>query len=137
MDETISFFSLSLLKGYRHRGIETKLMKCAVAFVKEIGVMEGDGTANYSERIFQKYRFEILSEVIYEDYKENEELVFKDCYESNFVENLKQKKLQPINNGASTAQRSHPIGSRIKDMPNRSQWDCKSLNKPPENYLNP
>lgn len=41
-------------------------------------VIQGDWTHNNSERIFEKIRFEILSEGCYENYKQNEEVVFKD-----------------------------------------------------------
>ena len=81
VDEYFGFVALGVHKDYRRKGIGLKIQKAAVNMVKnfELGpiVLKGEGTSNFSKKIYEKLEFDILAEVIYEDYKENGEVVFR------------------------------------------------------------
>ena len=81
IEECFHFFALGVHKEYRKRGIGTKMMKAAVALVKnmQLGpvVIKGEGSSNYSQRIYEKLGFDTLAEIFYADHKENGEVVFK------------------------------------------------------------
>ena len=85
VEEVFHFLALGVHKDYRQRGIGTKMMKAAVTLVENLGlgnvIIKGDGTSNYSKRIFEKLGFDMLLEVKYEDYKENGDVVFKNMGE--------------------------------------------------------
>ena len=88
VDELFHFFGFGVHRDYRRKGIATKVMKAAVALVKNMNigsvVIQGEGTANGSKRIYEKLGFEILAEVVYDDYKVNGEIVFKNMGDEKF-----------------------------------------------------
>lgn len=79
VDDVIHFFGFGVHKKYRHRGIGEKLMRAAVFFYRnlELGdvVIKGEGTSNFSKRVFEKVGFEVLAEVVYADYKVDGKIV--------------------------------------------------------------
>ena len=81
VDEVVQFFGLGVHRDYRQRGIGYRVMKAALAMIQnlELGavLVKGEGTSNYSKKIYEKNGFENLAEVIYDDYKEDGEVVFK------------------------------------------------------------
>lgn len=54
-------------------------MRAAVFFIRnlELGdvVIKGEGTSNFSKRVFEKVGFEVLAEVVYADYKVDGKIV--------------------------------------------------------------
>jgi hypothetical protein len=50
-------------------------------FCKELGLspvcIKGEGTSNYSQRIFEKFDFETIHTMKYDEYKIDGEIVFK------------------------------------------------------------
>ena len=81
VDNAVHFLALGVHKDYRRRGIGGKVMSAAVEIVRQLGlgpvVVTGEGTSNYSKSIYEKLGFETNAEVIYDEYKVNGELVFK------------------------------------------------------------
>lgn len=81
VEEAVGFITLGVHRDYRQKGIGTIIMRAAVELVKNLGlgpvVIKGEGTSSYSQRIYEKLNFSVLSEVVYEEYKENGEIVFK------------------------------------------------------------
>ena len=81
VENAVHFFALGVHKDYRRRGIGGKVMSAAVELVKQLDlgpvVVTGEGTSTYSQRIYEKLGFETNAEVIYDEYKVNGELVFK------------------------------------------------------------
>ena len=73
VDELIYFYGLVVHRDYRQRGIGEKLMRAAVFFVQNLGlglfIIKGDGTSNFSQRLYEKVGFEMLAEVVYAEYK--------------------------------------------------------------------
>lgn len=82
VDCSVHFINLVIHKDFRQRGLASTLMKAALLFVKEIGLepvcINGEGTSNSSQKIYEKFDFEVLHTVKYEDYKVDGEIVFKD-----------------------------------------------------------
>ena len=59
-------------------------MKREIDFVKDLemgNVIRGEGSSNFSQRIYEKLGFETLLEIQYEDYKQDGEFVFKNTGE--------------------------------------------------------
>ena len=85
VEEVVHFLALAVHKDYRRRGIAGKVMNAAVDLVRnlEVGpvVIAGEGTSNYTKRIYEKLGFDALAEIIYEEYKPNGEVVFKNMGE--------------------------------------------------------
>lgn len=82
VDHAVHFLNIAIRHDYRKQGLASKLMKAALLFVKDIGLdpvcITGEGTSNYSQSIYDKLQFEMLHSVMYEDYKVNGDVVFKD-----------------------------------------------------------
>ncbi|CAC5397062.1 unnamed protein product [Mytilus coruscus] len=78
--KAVHFLHLSTGKNYQGRGIASKLMQASLAFCKELGFTQvcvaGDCTSNISQKIFEKFDFENLYTVRYDEYKVNDEIVF-------------------------------------------------------------
>ena len=85
VDEGIHFTGLTVDKKYRRRGFGLKLMKVAVQLVEELDirpiVIQGEGTSNYAQRIYEKIGFETFGEVKFEDFVEDGQVVLKDTGE--------------------------------------------------------
>ena len=85
VDKAVYFVMLGVDRRYRRRGIGTKIMDAAIKFYSEIGiepvVIKGEGTSNFSKRIYEKFGFETLHEFPYEDYKIDGEIVFNNTGE--------------------------------------------------------
>lgn len=81
VDCAVHFINLVVHKDYRNKGLASVLMKGALQFVRDIGLetvcISGEGTSKYSQRIYEKFGFEILHTVKYEEYKEDGEVVIK------------------------------------------------------------
>lgn len=81
VDCAVHFVNLGIHKDFRNRGLASLLMKAALQFVRNIGLdpvcITGEGTSNYSQRIYERFEFEVLHTVKYEDYKVDGEVVFK------------------------------------------------------------
>ena len=89
VDEYLGFVALGVHKDYRRRGIGLKVQKAAVNLIKsfELGpiVVKGEGTSNFSKRIYEKLEFDVLVELMYEDHKENGEIVFQNTGDNKSV----------------------------------------------------
>ena len=81
VDEVVHFLRLCVHRDYRQRGIGAKGMKAALAIFENLGigpvVVTGEGSSEYSKKIYENIGFETLVEVKYEEYKEDGEVVFK------------------------------------------------------------
>ena len=73
VNDVIHFFGIGIRRDYRRRGFGESLMGAAICFVRNLGlgdvIIKGEGTSNFSQRVFEKIGFDILSEVVYADYK--------------------------------------------------------------------
>lgn len=82
VDCAVHFINLVIHKEFRQKGLASTLMKAALLFVKDIGLepvcINGEGTSNSSQKIYEKFDFELLHTVNYEDYKVDGEIVLKD-----------------------------------------------------------
>jgi len=67
VEEGIHFTGLTVDKKYRRRRFGFNLMKAAVQLVEELNirpiVIQGEGTSNFSKRIFEKIGFESIGQV--------------------------------------------------------------------------
>ncbi|XP_063397399.1 uncharacterized protein LOC134681682 [Mytilus trossulus] len=86
VDKAMHFLALATHKNHRGRGIASKLMKASLEFCTELGFtpvcIVGECTSNISQKIFEKFEFENLYTVRYDDYKVNDEIVFTDTGDS-------------------------------------------------------
>ena len=89
VDEYFGFVALGVHKNYRRKGIGLKLQTAAVNLVKnfEMGpiVLKGEGTSNFSKKIYEKLRFDILAEIMYDNHKENGDVVFKNMGDNKSI----------------------------------------------------
>ena len=69
-DEAIHFFALGVNKNYRRMGLGGRLLAAAVAMSKELGfkAIKGEGTSNFSQRIYEKQNFQTLLKMPYDSY---------------------------------------------------------------------
>lgn len=78
--KAVHFLHLSTDKNYQRRGIASKLMQASLTFCRELGFtpvcIAADCTSNISQKIFEKFEFENLYTVRYDEYKVNDEIVF-------------------------------------------------------------
>ena len=85
VEEVVHFFKLAVHKNFRGKSIAMKLMKAAIAFIRnlDIGplVIRGEGSSNFSQRIYEKLGFDVLAEVVYADYMVDGEVVVKNTGE--------------------------------------------------------
>ena len=85
VEDVVHFFGIGVHRDWRGKGVGSKLMKAAMTFVANLGVgpvvVTGEGSSNYSKRIFEKFGFDILAEVAFADYKVNGEVVFQNLGE--------------------------------------------------------
>ena len=88
VEDAVHFFGIGIHREYRGNGFGTQLMKAAIALFKnlEIGgiVIKGEGSSNYSKRIYEKFEFDILAEVVYADYKVDGVVVFQNLGEHKY-----------------------------------------------------
>lgn len=70
VDEAIHFFTLGVNKNYRRMGLGTRLLAAAVDLSRELGfkAIKGEGTSNFSQRIYEKQGFETLLKMPYDSY---------------------------------------------------------------------
>ncbi|XP_045165945.2 uncharacterized protein LOC123529616 [Mercenaria mercenaria] len=70
VDEAIHFFALGVNKKYRRMGLGGRLLAAAVAMSKELEfkAIKGEGTSNFSQRIYEKEKFETLLTLPYDSY---------------------------------------------------------------------
>jgi len=73
VDEAVHFFTLGVKKTYRHMGLGGRLLAAAVAISRELGykAIKGEGTSNYSQRIYEKQGFDIMLKMPYDSYYYN------------------------------------------------------------------
>ncbi|CAC5381610.1 unnamed protein product [Mytilus coruscus] len=85
-DIAVSFFALATHRDHRAQGIASKLMKATLLFCKELGLnpvfIKGEGTSNYSQKIYGKFGFETIHTLPYDEYKIDGEIVFKNTGEN-------------------------------------------------------
>ena len=85
VEEAIEFVSLGVHRDYRKKGIGLKIMRAAIALIKNMElngvIVKGEGSSNYSQRIYEKVGFDTHAEVFYDDHKEDGEVVFKNMGE--------------------------------------------------------
>ena len=66
---------------YRQHGIASKLMQAALLFCEGLGLspvcLKREGTSIYSQKIYEKFGFETLQTFNYDEYKINDEILFK------------------------------------------------------------
>ena len=81
VDTAVAFIALATHRDHRAQGIASKLMQATLLFCKELGLspvcIKGEGTSNYSQRIFEKFDFEAIHTMKYDEYKIDGEIVFK------------------------------------------------------------
>ena len=85
VEDVVHFFGIGVHRDWREKGVGSKLMKAAITLVTNLDVgpvvITGEGSSNYSKRIFEKFGFDILAEVAFSDYKVNGEVVFQNLGE--------------------------------------------------------
>lgn len=88
VEDVVHFFAIGVHKDYRDKGVGSKLMKAAISLVRNLCVgpvvITGEGSSNYSKRIYEKFGFDILAEVVFADYKVNGVVVFQNLGEHKF-----------------------------------------------------
>jgi hypothetical protein len=71
------------------QAIISPVLSAGLMFCKEIGFdtvcIKGEGTSNYSQRIYEKFNFETIHTFKYDEYKINGEVVFKNTGEHMYV----------------------------------------------------
>lgn len=81
VDTAVAFIALATHRDHRAQGIASKLMQATILFCKELGLspvcIKGEGTSNYSQRIYEKFDFETIHTMKYDEYKIDGEVVFK------------------------------------------------------------
>ncbi|VDI03087.1 Hypothetical predicted protein [Mytilus galloprovincialis] len=82
IDTCVDFVFLGTHKEHRRQGIAFKIFQAALQFSKELGIdpvcIKGEGTGIFSQRVYEKSGFETLHDFIYDDYKVDGDIVFKD-----------------------------------------------------------
>ena len=70
VDEAVHFNTLGVHKKFRRMGLGGRLIGAAVALSRELGfkAITGEGTSNFSQRIYEKAGFETLVELPYDSY---------------------------------------------------------------------
>ncbi|XP_052818383.1 arylalkylamine N-acetyltransferase 1-like [Mya arenaria] len=85
IDELIQFLGLGVSAKYRRRGFGATLMQAGVKLASNLGIepiyIKGEGSSNYSQRIYEKLGFKTLFTKKFEDYKVDGEVVFKNTGE--------------------------------------------------------
>ena len=81
VDTAVEMVALGTHKQYRQRGLASKIMQAALLFCEGLGLspvcLKGEGTSIYSQKIYEKLGFETLHTFNYDEYKINDEIVFK------------------------------------------------------------
>ncbi|XP_052817471.1 uncharacterized protein LOC128243629 isoform X2 [Mya arenaria] len=72
-DEAVHFLGLGVTRKYRKRGFGTLLMESGIKLAKNLGIspcyITGEGSSNFSKRIYERLGFDVLSETVYEDFE--------------------------------------------------------------------
>ncbi|XP_060598336.1 uncharacterized protein LOC132752077 [Ruditapes philippinarum] len=70
VDECVHFNTLGVHKNFRRMGLGGRLIGAAVALSRELGfkAITGEGTSNFSQRIYEKEGFETLAILPYDTY---------------------------------------------------------------------
>ncbi|XP_052780929.1 uncharacterized protein LOC128217667 [Mya arenaria] len=70
VDEALHFYTLGVHKNYRRMGLGSKLLGAAVELGREIGfkAIKGEGTSNFSQRIYEKEKFDLILTMPYDEY---------------------------------------------------------------------
>ena len=79
VDTAVELLSLGTHRLYRQRGIANKMMEAALLFCEGLGLrcLKGECSSIYSQKIYEKLGFETLHTFNYDEYKINDEIVFK------------------------------------------------------------
>lgn len=79
-DWKFHFFALCTAPKYRQQGIAKTMMSFALDVTRNLGIypvyIKGEGTSNYSKKIYEKLNFSVILDVPFVDYKNNGEIVF-------------------------------------------------------------
>ena len=79
--ERMNCVALGVHRDHRRKGVGQKIMNAAIALVKNFGsrpiLVKGEASSNYSKKIYENCDFDELGEILYKDYKEDGEIVFK------------------------------------------------------------
>ncbi|XP_045159270.2 uncharacterized protein LOC123524830 isoform X3 [Mercenaria mercenaria] len=85
IQETIHFLSLVVAAKYQRRGYATKIFHAAIDMVRNLGLdqvyIKGEGTSNFSKKIYEKEGFAILYEHMYKDWEVDGEKPFSNTGE--------------------------------------------------------
>jgi GNAT superfamily N-acetyltransferase len=80
VDEICHFVALSVDGKARGKGLGKTLLSVAVDFAKEIGckLLKGEGSSQFSQKIYSRLGFDTLATVNYDDYKVDGKIVLQD-----------------------------------------------------------
>ena len=69
---------MSVHLNYRRFGIATKLVQKSIKLARSrrFEVVKAEATGKYSQKLYSKLNFDILFEILYNDYKVDGEVVF-------------------------------------------------------------
>ena len=71
--EAYRFLSLGVTQKYQRRGLATKIFHAAIDMVRNFGFdqihIKGEGSSNFSKRIYEKEGFDILYEHMYDEWE--------------------------------------------------------------------
>ena len=77
--EIVHFIAFVVNSKYRRRGHASILMKAAIRYVHNLGFesvcTQGEGTSNFSQKIYETNEFEFLYESFHDNYNVNGEKV--------------------------------------------------------------
>ncbi|VDI12670.1 Hypothetical predicted protein [Mytilus galloprovincialis] len=85
-DIVVAFVALATHKDHIAQGIASKVMKATLLFCKELGLspvcIKGEVTSKYSQKIYEKFGFETIHTLLYDEYKVDGEIEFKNTGEN-------------------------------------------------------
>lgn len=85
VEDVFHFFAIGVHRDWRQKGIGSKLMKAGMSLVANLDVgpvvVSGEGSSNYSKKIYENLNFDILTEVQYAEYKVDGVAVFQNTGE--------------------------------------------------------
>ncbi|XP_045211598.1 uncharacterized protein LOC123563083 [Mercenaria mercenaria] len=85
IEEAFHFLGLGVAKKYRRRGLGKFLMQTAVKFLGNLGInpyyIKGEGTSNFSKKIYENCHFDIVMEYPFDEYKKDGNVVFDNTAE--------------------------------------------------------
>ncbi|XP_060577433.1 uncharacterized protein LOC132734662 [Ruditapes philippinarum] len=87
--ETFHFLSLVVSPKYQRRGFASKIVHAAMELVKNLGIdnvyIKGEGSSNFSKKIYDKEGFDVLYEHMYDEWEVDGEKPFLNTGEHKSV----------------------------------------------------